>query len=243
MKNICLPFLTILLLSGCIKKYDGRLLTGRLLDECNGQPVANQTLSLYKDSEDNDIFIQDDLEELLQTTTTDASGYFTFNGEGYTDRKTTTITDASIRLTNGTKIAVGNLGQGRAYEEGGNGIKNTGNLYLSGMSVDINLHFGTKIVEGSDAGFEIEFVEINFEDPDTIVIVDTVINNLFSITHDTGKAFTKNLFKSDSENYGKFIYYIDIYYDYSNSNKGLERYTKLYLSQCIKGEDINLTPQ
>ena len=207
-----------------------------------GNPIANQNLELYKNYQDNGVLIQADPEELLEITTTDENGYFTFSGDDYTDRKTITISDASIRLPNGTVIAIGNLGQGRAYEEGDNATKDVGNLYQNGMTTNLNLYFGATITEGPDAGFDIEFVELTLEDPDTIILVDTIIDFWFPMPLNNRRAFTKNLFNPNSENFGKFIYYIDIYYDYDDSNAGIERYTKLYLSDCSNGEDIYIVP-
>lgn len=140
MKYLLIISLTLIIIVSCKKEPSKKaFLYGRLIDNCEGTPVANQQLDFYRNFKESNSWLISDTEELfLESTTTNADGYFYFSGEDYTSNGTPYIQGGSVRLPNGTRLVNGNLGEGKNTEFPENSNKNVGDLLLNGMSIDLN---------------------------------------------------------------------------------------------------------
>ena len=114
-------------------------LYGRLIDNCNGSPVANQELHFYKNFQAGgaSVFSLDKKQQLLESTSTDEDGYFYFSGEDYTSKTTNHYDNSSIRIpSTNVRIANGNLGKHHKAEGSDYSHQNVGDLILNGMKTD-----------------------------------------------------------------------------------------------------------
>ena len=144
-------YISIVLLTAiACKKENKAFLTGRLIDSCNGQPVANETINFYRNFKEGVNWLQPDTDaEILETTITNSEGYFFFYGEDYTNKNTIHYPNSSVRSSNGRLLVTGTLGEGKGDPDGTVVHGDVGDILLNGMSVDLSLKVATHNTAGT----------------------------------------------------------------------------------------------
>lgn len=141
MKHLLIIILAFTITVSCKKDPTKKsFLYGRLIDNCNGIPVANEPLYFYQNFTPAANWLQQDKQEaLLEEVMTDENGNFYFSGKDYNKKNTSGIYNSSIRLADGRVLVNGILGEGNGINEGDSYIKNVGDLQKNGMTLDLDV--------------------------------------------------------------------------------------------------------
>lgn len=224
----------IIAIIGCKKNTSKAFLTGRLIDNCSGNPVPNTVLYFYQDFKEAPNWLSSDTpESLLETATTNSEGYFYFWGDDYTTNNTNSIYSASIRINDETEIVEGILGEGKGHMEGDVSNKDVGDIYFEGMDVNINLH-----IPISNNTNQFDSITIVLDQFNSYISIKDTMNGHFNVHIKDQLAKKKSMYNSmDIEFYGKYILYANLYY-YQNGNSVNYEYRQFHLSNCEENEDI-----
>ncbi len=134
-------FFTFLSLSCQKDPAKTAFLYGRLIDDCNGKPVTNQTVQFYRNFKEGATFLELDTEtKLLEEVVTDEDGFFYFTGMDYTTKSTSSYSNSSVRINKGTYLASGHLGKGEDAEKGESiFVHDIGDVLFNGMTLNVDL--------------------------------------------------------------------------------------------------------
>ena len=181
-------------------------LTGRLIDGCNGSPVANQELQFYRNfKESNSWLISDTEQKLLETTTTNEKGVFYFYLEDYTNENMSSYANGSVRIENNI-IATGNLGKHYKAEADEFSNPDVGDLLLNGMNLDLNL----KIANNNQGSYYDSVKLFNYYYNVDLMLTDSS-NGYFTGNLTNQKLTIKNFWSGDNNGYYNLYVKIDFY--------------------------------
>ena len=233
MKHLLIILLGLIIVTSCKKDPSKKaFLMGRLIDNCDGIPVSNQTLYFYQNFTQAANWIQQDKPEaLLEEVTTNENGYFYFTGEDYTKKNTSSIYNSSIRLTDGTKLVEGILGEGKGIQDGDSYIKDVGDLLLNGMSIDLDVKLSS--LNGITPYDSVVVYGLNNDG----ITLSTPVNNYFSTTANSVQLSKKNYWVNTDEGYGKYSLYISMYYYYNGTLNTTEG-QYYYLDPCATSGSV-----
>lgn len=237
MKNILIAVFTLVALTSCKKNNPEKaFLRGQLLDQCDGNPVANTTLYFYQDFTPSTNWLLSDTEEsLLETATTDENGYFEFWGEDYTHNKTSSISNSSIRLNHDTKLFTGSLGKGDTDEQvNGELLQNAGTMFSTGANLNFDLLLDT-LYENT--------------------ILDSIILSVYpgdlqiSLSDKSSGAFEHNfngvyqfpLYYTSWESEKEFKHQFLVFYSLFSGGSSIEYSSQyLYIDKCANSGEVHL---
>lgn len=233
MKHLLIILLALTVITSCQKDPAKKaFLYGRLIDNCNGSPVANQELDFYRNFKESNSWLISDTEEMfLESTTTTDDGYFYFSGEGYTSNGTPYIQGSSIRLPDGTRIANGNLGEGKNTENPENSNKNLDDLLLNGMLIDLDF----KISNANGAVIYDSVIVYGLND--TGYSLTNTTDNYFTTTVSDLPLMSKTFLSDFYEEHTKY-YVAPIMYFYINGSMHTKEVEYFYFDQCTALADI-----
>jgi len=246
MKYLFLLSITIVLLA-CkkdITKEKNHFLRGRVLTDCNGSPIANQEVQLWRNTFDGNLLQQSVPGYILDKTTTNDEGYFYFEGkDDYLQSKNPSLDDASVRLPNGLLLATGILGENSQAKNKYNTAvnKNVGDIYANGMTSNVNLKIsavnGTVTYDSvivSYTNFTTneynqynEYTEYHKPSSDTL---RTVNNNYFTTSLNNIKLTAKHFHSPDIDDHLKYYFGISMKFYINGSSTGKDDYT--YFNEC-----------
>lgn len=157
--GLLIPLITTVFLFSCKKENtpEHKYLQGVLMDSIQGNPLSGVDVYFYKNEVPGILGFFYEPEELLEVTTTNADGHFSFEGTTTDDDKTCTY-GASIRLADGTILAQGCLGKGVTSKNQLDSNGYLGKLYRYGARFSLN----ALVPITSETGVEHQVTDFNF---------------------------------------------------------------------------------
>ena len=228
MKNLTLMLLAAVFTLISCKKDPAKkaFLTGRLIDNCSGSPVANQKLNFYKNFKEGVNWLQADTDaEILETTTTDDNGVFYFSGEDYTQSSMTSYSNSSIRIGNQI-IATGSLGKHYKAEANEFSHPDVGDILLNGMSTTVNF----KIAESNGLGSDYDSVRVFSSYYNVYITLTDVTNGYFTHTISNQNLSIKNFWGDVND--GRYNLYLKLEFYYNSGNSIKEEWKDFYFDEC-----------
>ncbi len=229
MKTVfCTLFIALCFLS--CKKENKAFLTGRLINTCNGQPMADETINFYKNFQEGVNWLDPDTDaEILETVITNSDGYFFFYGDDYTSKSTTFYANSSVRSADGRILVTGNLGEGKGDPNGNTTHKDVGDLLLDGMNSDIKFEITTHNASGTTYYDSVKlfssYYNINLTLKDSIP-------GYFTGTITDQKLWIKNLWTPDHEGYNQYNLYVRLEFYRNNGNTIKEVWHDFFFKAC-----------
>ncbi len=235
MKQLIFIALGLIIIISCKKDPSKKaFLMGRLIDNCNGNPVKNEAVYFYQNfTKAQDWFHDDTPEKLLEITNTDENGYFYFTGKDYTNKNTSSIYNSSIRLENGTKLVEGNLGEGKAANNGDSYIKDVGDIIKNGMNINLNV----KISSLNNITNYDSVRVFGLSNDGTVVSLTNANNNYFSTSINSLNLNLKNYWAPTDDFYGKYSVLLTMYF-YLNGDMNTKEVKYYFFTPCITYGEI-----
>jgi len=236
MKHLLIITLSFLVILSCKKDPTKKaFLYGRLINQCDGTPVSNEKIVFYQNfTPATSILSADKPEKILEEVLTDSDGYFYFTGDDYVDQSTSSIYNSSLRLSNGTQIAVGILGAGtgKNVQDSDPKLKNVGDILKEGMLIDINLKIssinnGVSYDSVLVYGFGLDSTELFLKNP--------IVN--YFLSSKTNLLQNKIYWISNQENYGKYSLTLALYF-YKNGAIEFSKTKSFYIQPCLSSSDL-----
>jgi len=228
MKKIVYFSIIILTIIAC-KKEGKVFLTGRLIDTCNGQPVADETINFYQNFEEGVNWLDPDTDaEILETTITNKDGYFFFYGEDYTNKNTVYYANSSVRSSDGRQLVTGNLGEGKGDANGNVAHRDVGDIILNGMTANINFKIATH-----NNGTYYDSVKLFSSYYDINLTLTDSNSGYFTGEIVDQKLWIKNLWSPDTEGYNQYNLYIRLEFYRNSGNTVKEVWKDFFYNPCI----------
>lgn len=225
-------FIPIAILSCKKEPIEKSFLYGRLIDNCNGNPVANQKVDFYQNfkKSSNPFLVPNTEELLLETVTTDDDGNFYFLGEDYMKETNSAYPNSSIRLNNtNILIADGSLGKHYKAEAGIYSHQNVGDLLLDGMEIGLNIQI-------ANHDNSVYFDSVSISGLSGYFMLTSPSNDWFDTTINNINLSTKAFFNTDDVNDEKYEFNLILYF--YNNGTSLKKVKTYYFSPCITFDDI-----